>query len=120
MLLDTNEAFLNPLCRRPPFRCCADRPSPTYPFPLPLLSRSQSASPHHYEIQVLSDLAVQISHFFTIFKRSVNHPQPSVATVIALEPATLAGDSKAHQQLHNEAGAPGHKQNVSHVSHGQL
>ncbi|RYR08329.1 hypothetical protein Ahy_B05g075968 [Arachis hypogaea] len=77
--------------------------------PQPSLLHSQSASPHHHEIEVLSDLAVQISHFPTIFKRSVNRPQHSVATVIALEPATLASDSKAHQQLHNEARAPGHK-----------
>ncbi|XLT88122.1 hypothetical protein HN873_009875, partial [Arachis hypogaea] len=73
--------------------------------PQPSLSRSQSASSHHHEIDVLSDLAVQISHFYTIFKRSVNRPQSSVAAVFALEPATLTGDSKAHQQLHNEAGA---------------
>ncbi|RYR30093.1 hypothetical protein Ahy_B01g054920 [Arachis hypogaea] len=77
--------------------------------PQPSLSHSQSASPHHHEIEVLSDLAVQISHFLTIFRCSVNRPHSSVALVIALEPAALADDSKAHQQLHNEAGAPGHK-----------
>ncbi|KAL4271088.1 hypothetical protein S245_025875 [Arachis hypogaea] len=75
-----------------------------------------SASPHHHEIEVLSDHAVQISHFPTVLKRSVNRPHSSVATVIALERAALAGDSKAHQQLHNSGSIPF----LENVSHGQL
>ncbi|RYR06183.1 hypothetical protein HN873_057516 [Arachis hypogaea] len=71
----------------------------------------------HANVKYLTPMLQQISHFLTVFKRSVNRPQPFVVAVFALKPAALAGNSKAHQQLHNEASAPGHKQNVSH---GQL
>ncbi|XP_016205966.1 uncharacterized protein LOC107646286 [Arachis ipaensis] len=59
--------------------------------PQPSLSHSQYASSHHHKIEVLSNLAVQISHFPTIFKHFVNRLQPSVANVFVFEPAALVG-----------------------------
>ncbi|KAK7410612.1 hypothetical protein VNO78_01547 [Psophocarpus tetragonolobus] len=66
----------------------------------------------HLETEVLSDHAVQISHFPPVIKRSVNRPHSSVTSLVALERALEAGDSKSHSAL-----SPPFLENVSH---GQL